>query len=337
MKAVFFDTQPYEKDFLLKNIPEGYTYALIKEPLNRDYPLNNEISDTELISVFITSNLDKEVLERFKNLKFILTRSVGFSHIDLEWCKEKGIFVFNTPHYGDYTVAEYTFGLLIYTIRNMGRGAAGVKTDEINMNSYTGVELFSKTLGVIGAGSIGRNVLDIAHGFKMETLAYDPNPQDEKYNYTSLDNLFEKSDVISINSPLTDETYHLINKNTIEKMKDGVIIVNAARGEIIDTEALYEALLSKKIAYAALDVIECEEILCTHSKNCTKVENIKEECLEKFYLNQKLLKLPNVTITPHMAYNTKEAVERILEMTKENLISCLNFNSDSGAKNLVLL
>ena len=204
------------------------------------------------------------------------------------------------------------------------------------MNDYIGVELFNKTIGVIGAGSIGRKFLDIGKGFKMNTLAYDLY-QNGDYNYCSLDELIQKSDIISINSPLTTQTYHLINKDTIAKMKDGVIIVNVARGEIIDTQALYEALLGKKDAYAALDVIGCEEILCTENQKCKDLQNIKDFCLEKFYINQKLLKLPNVTITPHMAYNTKEAIERILFMTEENLMSCLNFNPKTGAKNVILL
>ena len=146
------------------------------------------------------------------------------------------------------------------------------------MEKYTGIELFNKTMGVIGAGSIGKNVLDIAKGFKMKTLAYDPYPSGD-YNFCSLEDLIKNSDVISINSPLTKDNYHLVNKQTISKMKDGVIIVNAARGEIIDTEALLDGLLSKKIAYAALDVVECEEILCSENKNCTKLDNIKEKCL----------------------------------------------------------
>lgn len=334
MKAIFFDVQPYEEEFLKENIPEGIEPILIKDSLNPSYEPADEIKDAEIISVFVSSTLNDKVLEKFPKLKYILARSVGHSHINLKYCKEHGIKVFNTPHYGDYTVAEYVFGILLDTIRNIGQGARGVKNDKIKMDKYTGVELFNKTLGVIGAGSIGKNVLDIAKGFKMKTLAYDPYP-DNKYNYVDLDTLFKESDIISINSPLNEKTRHLINKETIDKMKDGVIIVNAARGEIIDTKALYEALLSGKIAYAALDVIECEEILCTEDKKCTGLDNIKEICLEKFYLNQKLMQLPNVIITPHMAYNTKEAINRILEMTKENLDSCLNF--DSGAKNLVLL
>ncbi len=336
MKTVFFDVQPYEEEFLKKAVEKNFDASFISAPLDENYEINKDINDAEILSVFITSTLSENVLKKFPKLKFILTRSVGFSHIDMKYCKEHEIYAFNTPHYGDYTVAEYVFALLLYTTRKIGKAQNDVKTDDIIMNEYTGVELFNKTIGVIGAGSIGKNVLDIAKGFRMNTLAYDLYQKGD-YNYCTLDELFKKSDIISINSPLTKQTHHLINKETISKMKDGVIIVNVARGEIIDTEALYEALLSKKVAYAALDVIECEEILCTENQKCKGLENIKEACLEKFYINQKLLKLPNVTITPHMAYNTKEAIERILYMTEENLRSCLNFNPKTGAKNLILL
>ena len=336
MKTVFFDVQPYEEEFLKKAVEKNFDATFISAPLDENYEINKDINDAEILSVFITSTLSENVLKKFPKLKFILTRSVGFSHIDMKYCKEHEIYAFNTPHYGDYTVAEYVFALLLYTARKIGEAQNDVKTDDIIMNEYTGVELFNKTIGVIGAGSIGKNVLDIAKGFRMNTLAYDLYQKGD-YNYCTLDELFKKSDIISINSPLTKQTHHLINKETISKMKNGVIIVNVARGEIIDTEALYEALLNKKIAYAALDVIECEEILCTENQKCKGLENIKEACLEKFYINQKLLKLPNVTITPHMAYNTKEAIERILYMTEENLRSCLNFNPKTGAKNLILL
>lgn len=334
MKAIFFDVQPYEENFLKENTPKELEAVFLKDSLNPSFEVGEDLKDAQIISVFTSSTLNDKVLEKFPNLKFVITRSVGYSHINTNYCKERGINIFNAPHYGDHTVAEYVFGILLDTIRNIGQGAHGVKNDSIKMAKYTGVELFGKTMGVVGVGAIGANVLDIAHGFKMNTLAYDPHPKGE-YKYVELDELLRKSDIISINSPLNEKTCHLINKENIEKMKDGVIIVNAARGEIIDTQALYEALISGKIAYAALDVIECEEILCSEDKKCVGLDNIKEICLEKFFLNQKLMQLPNVTITPHMAYNTKEAIDRILTMTKENLNSCLNF--DSGAKNLVLI
>ncbi len=336
MKTVFFDVQPYEKNFLEKATEKNFEAIFINSPLDENFEISKNITDAEILSIFITSTLSENVLKKFPKLKFILTRSVGFSHIDMKYCKEREIYAFNTPHYGDYTVAEYTFAILLHTTRKIEKAQNDVKSGEITMDKYTGVELFNKTLGVIGAGSIGKNVLDIAKGFRMNTLAYDIY-QSGDYNYCTLDELFKNSDIISINAPLTKENYHLINKETISKMKDGVIIVNVARGEIIDTESLYDALLNKKVAYAALDVIECEEILCTENQKCRGLENIKEACLEKFYINQKLLKLPNVTITPHTAYNTKEAIERILYMTEENLLSCLNFNPKTGAKNLILL
>lgn len=336
MKAVFFDIKPFEKTFFEDVLPKNFDKVFFNTPLNENTEVEKEAQNAEILCVFISSSLTSDVLEKFKNLKFILTRSVGYSHIDLNYCKNHDIFVFNTPNYGDYTVAEYTFAILLYTIRNISKGIRALEFDEILSEECMGVELYNKTLGVIGAGSIGKKVLDIARGFNMKTLAYDVR-KSEGYNFCTLDELFENSDIISINSSLTKETYHIINEETIKKMKDGVIIVNVARGEIIETQALYNALLSGKVSYAALDVIECEEILCSNSENCTSLDNIKESCLEKFYLNQKLLRLPNVTITPHMAYNTKEATERILNMTKENFMSCLNFNAKTGAKNLILL
>ncbi len=336
MKAVFFDIQPFEKTFFENTLPMNLDRIFFTSPLNENTKIEEEVQNAQILCVFVSSNLSSFVLDKFKKLKFILTRSVGFSHIDLAYCKERGIFVFNTPHYGDYTVAEYTFGILLHTIRNISKGVRALEVDEMQSEKYTGIELYNKTLGVIGAGFIGKKVLDIARGFSMKTLAYDVEKSGD-YNFCPLDELLSNSDIISINSALTKETYHLINKEAIEKMKDGVIIVNVARGEIIETLALYDALLDGKVSYAALDVIECEEILCSDNKSCPALDNIKENCLKKYYLNQKLLKLPNVTITPHMAYNTKEATERILNMTKENFMSCLNFDAKTGAKNLILL
>lgn len=334
MKIAFFDIQPIEEKFLKAKIPSSIECFYFKETLDIRRHLDENVKNVEIISVFTSSILTSGVLEKFPNLKFILTRSVGYSHIDINWCKKHNVFVFNTPHYGDFTVSEYVFGILLNTVRKIEAGANDVKKGIIKQEKYMGFELFNKTLGVIGVGAIGKRVLEIAKGFKMKTLAYDPNMCDIE-NYTTLDDIFKNSDIISINAPLVDETFHLIDEKAILKMKEGVIIVNCARGEIINTEALYNGLLNKKIAFAALDVIECEEILCTENQVCKGLDALKESCLAKFYLNQKLAQMPNVTITPHMAYNTKEAVERILEMTLENLNSCLDFTT--SAKNLVLL
>lgn len=333
MKTIFFDVQENEEQFLKNNIPKEVNYILSKENvLNFDYSQN--VDEVKIISTFVMSKLDKNTLGKFKNLEFILTRSVGYSHIDTKYCKEKNIKIFNTPNYGDRTVAEFVFGLLLSATRHIISASSAIRKTEVMMSDFCGVELYQKTLGVIGAGAIGSKVLEIAKGFKMNTIAYDSNPHSE-FVFCDLDTLFKNSDIISINAPLNEKTRHLINKEAISKMKDGVIIINAARGEIIDTEALLDGLMKKKIAFVGLDVIECEEILCLNGQKCQNLENLKEGCLEKFYLNQKLLNLPNVVITPHIAYNTNEATMRILKITMENLKNCLNFNP--SAKNLVLL
>ena len=168
----------------------------------------------------------------------------------------------------------------------------------------------------------------------MEVLAYDVK-KIGAYNFVELDELLEKSDIISINCPLNSITKNLINKETLAKMKKESIIINTARGEIINTQDLYNALINNKIKGAALDVIECEEVLCQTHKKCSQNNFLKTHCLKKFFFIQKMLQLPNVIITPHNAYNTKEAQTRILNITLENIKS--SFNLSASAKNLVLL
>ena len=168
----------------------------------------------------------------------------------------------------------------------------------------------------------------------MNVLAYDIEKKGA-YNFVELDELLEKSDFISINCPLNSSTKGMINSESISKMKKDVVLINCARGEIVETKALYDALMNKKIKAAALDVVECEEVLCSSYSNCKNLGEISENCLKKFFFIQKLLKMPNVTITPHNAYNTKEAKIRILEMTLENIQS--SFNISSSTKNLVLI
>ena len=251
---------------------------------------------------------------KFANLKFILTRSVGFSHIDLNYCKEHNIFVFNTPHYGDSTVAEFTFGILLSVIRNIEKGAQGVKKDKIEMEKYTGIELFNKTMGVIGAGSIGKNVLDIAKGFKMKTLAYDPYPSGD-YNFCPLEDLIKNSDVISINSPLTKDNYHLVNKQTISKMKDGVVIVNTARSELTNIQDLIEGIETQKIGALALDVFDNEDEIYHHYFSTDIIKNRDMAYLRQF---------PNVILTQHMAFFTDSAVNEMIINSLNNLLDFYN-------------
>ncbi len=334
MKIVFYDTQEYETEYLKKHLPESLQQVYIGKALRSARNITKEAQDADIVSVFVTSNLDKETLSKFKNLKFILARSVGFSHIDLEYCKQKGIEIYNTPHYGDSTIAEFTFGLLLGVVRKISQGAKAIKAGNVDLRDFTGLELEGKTFGIIGLGAIGKKVAKIAEGFGMNVMVFDKY-KDKNYNCVSLDNLFKNADIISIHCPLTEDTRHLLNKTSFEKMKNGVVILNTARGEIIDTKALVNAINSGKVAYAGLDVVECEDITCNINTKGFCTDCIKENCLRKYILNQKLLSYPNVLVTPHIAYCTKEATERILKITAENLACCLG--KCDCKKNLILV
>lgn len=322
MKMIFFDIQGYEKKFIEKYFPEA---IYLKTPLLEITQITPELADANIISVFTSSRLTKTVLEKFKNLKMIALRSVGFSHVDLDYCKEQNIKVANTPHYGDHTVAEFAFGLLLNVVRKIKTANNDFENGNIQNMRYTGMELYDKTVGVVGVGSIGKQFIRIAKGFHMKVLGYDLYPDESLgIDYVSLDELCKRSDVISLHAPLTKDNYHLLDKEKFKKMKDGVVIVNTARGELIDTLALYEALASKKVKGAGLDVIESEEITVHEDDYLSVINTINKEALRDYMLTQKLMKIPNVIITPHIAYDTKDAIERILNMTIKNIEGFLN-------------
>lgn len=334
MKTLFYDIRNFELDYLLDKIPSELEPYFIKCPLNSSTYIDEKYLDAEALSVFVSSFLDSATLSKFTNLKYIFLRSVGYSHIDLEYCKNNNIKIFNTPNYGNSTVAEYVFCLLLALSKKIIASCESVIEGNMNHDELMGVELFSKTMGVIGAGAIGRRVITIASAFGMDVLVYDTQKKGA-YNFVELDELLKKSDFISINCPLTDSTRGMINKEAFLKMKKEALLINTARGEIVDTKALYEALVEKKISGAALDVIECEETLCALHPKCSNTDGLGDYCLKKFFFIQKLLQMPQVIITPHIAYDTKEAQTRILNMTLENIQSVFNINS--GNKNLVLL
>ena len=313
---IFYDTKQYERDFFEQELFDKFNIEFKDYELLPETELSYVEENAEIISVFTSSRLTKETLEKFSNLKLILTRSVGFSHIDIEYCNSKNIIVANTPHYGDYTVAEFSFGILLNLIRRICYGVSELKQGDMYPETF-GMELYDKTIGVIGTGSIGSKTIKIAKGFSMNVMCYDiyKNPDIEnEFNvkYVDLDTL---SDVISIHAPLTTTTYHLINAENIKLMNENVIIVNTARGELIDTEALYNALLDGSVRGAALDVLEFEDTIS--NKRPGSDLNLKN--LRTSLINTKLLNLDNVIATPHIAYDTKEAVNRILNTTLKNL------------------
>ena len=329
---IFYDTKQFERVFFEKELFDKYNLEFKEYELTPDNDISYLEENAEIISVFTGSRLTSETLYKFKKLKLILTRSVGFSHIDMEYCNENHILVANTPHYGDYTVAEFSFGILLNLVRRICYGVNELKNGDLYPETF-GMELCDKTIGIIGTGFIGEKSVKIAKGFSMNVICYDIKENvevEEKYGakYVSLDTLCKLSDVIMLHAPLTPNSYHLIDRDKISLMKEDVVIVNTARGELIDTEALYDALLDNKIKGAALDVLEYEETI----SNKRPGENINLKNLRTSLINSKLLNLPNVIVTPHIAYDTKESVNRILEMT---LVNLYQYENGEEIKNLV--
>lgn len=314
VKTVFFDVKDYEQNYLEQNIPEQCDFVLIKDSFN------DSVKEAEIVSVFTSSKLPGDLLKNLPNLKLITTRSTGYNNIDLEYCKTAGIKVVNVPRYGEVTVAEFAFALLLNVARKVSQAYDELKEGKINLGCSIGIDLFGKTIGIIGTGAIGCYVAKIAHGFGMKVLSYDPFPRkDLDVQYVELDELLANSDIISLHAPSTKENFHMINEEAFIKMKDGVIIINTARGEIMDTGALYRALKSGKVSGAGLDVLECEEIIAHEEQFLTRIDCVDKFCLEKTLINHKLLDMPNVIVTPHIAFDSKEAIERILNTTIENI------------------
>ena len=323
MKMLMFDFRDTEKEFFDNNKLVDFDLSFIGEPLNADYKLTEEQKlETDIISVFRSSNLTDKVLKQFKNLRIIATRSYGYGHIDLDYCIEHNIAVLNVEQYGEEAVAQYAIALIIVLVRNMLPAILDMKNHKINYKHYEGKKLNNLTLGIIGCGQIGSAVAKIANYFGMKVLihSYMQNPELDSFCYfVSLDELLSESDVISLHLLYTGDNYHLIGKEEFEKMKDGVVFVNTARGELLDIKALYDNLVKGKVKAAALDVLECE-FLSTHPGELSNViKDSESHCVETALVTQKLFNMDNVIITPHIAYNTHESVNYLLTKTFNNI------------------
>src|SRR3990167_11499088 len=244
MKIAFCEIKDGEKDFFKKRL-KGHDLVFFQEPISER--IAERIKDFDILSIFIYSKITPDVLSRFKNLKAIITRSMGFDHIDIISCSKKGIKVSTAPHYGDNSVAEHTFGLILALSRNIHKAYLRTVNKNYSIEGLKGFDIKGKTLGVIGVGRIGSHVVKIASGFEMNILANDHHPNKEikrKCKYVSLDYLLKNSDIITLHVPYNKENHHLINAKTIEKMKTGAILINTSRGPIVDTKAVVAALKS---------------------------------------------------------------------------------------------
>ena len=322
-KIVYFDVEQDEYSYLKSENEGKYDYFLTDQSLNSMDNIPQEYKNAKIISCFTTSRVGKEVLENFTELKLIALRSVGFNHIDINYCKEHDITVVNSPNYGNKSVAEFAFGLMLDVCRKITLSYLDYKDLKTNAQKYTGRELGGKTVGIVGLGAIGAEFARLAHGFDMNILGFDIKENEtlkEQYmvEYTDFDTLLEKADFISLHSPLTESNRHLFNETSFKKMKNSAILINTARGEIVETQALYNALINKEIAGAGLDVLESEETI-SDTDYLSDISRLNNSTLKETILNSRLQQLDNVIITPHIAYNTAEAIYRILETTMRNI------------------
>lgn len=319
MQIAFFGLESWEKEYFEREL-NSHDLRFFDTSLEETTGLES----AEVLVVFIHSTIDAGILDKLTNLKFIATMSTGYDHIDLTECKKRGIVVSNVPSYGEATVAEHAFALLLAISRRIIESVDRAKNGEFSPKGLTGFELRGKTLGVVGVGSIGTHVIKIAKGFGMNVLAYKRTPdlvleQKLGFKFVDLDILYKQSDVISLHIPYAKETHHFINSDSFSVMKDGVVILNTARGGLIDNMALLQALTSGKVKAAGLDVLEEEPLLLEEKELLTK--HYEKEKIMSLLQDHMLISHPNVVITPHNAFNSKEALHKIIETTYENISS----------------
>ena len=320
MKTVIFEIAQWEKELLQKSLQDT---VFTEEKLTADNA--SSYIDAEIISSFISSVINRDVVDRLPNLKLIVTRSTGFDHIDVNYCKTKNIVVSNVPEYGSSTVAEHTFALLLNLTRKIPQATEQIQKLNFDHSQLKGVDLYGKTLGIIGLGKIGQHVLRIAQGFGMKVISYARHPDMEQaqklnFEYRDLDSLLGESDVVTLHLPLTAETTHIINKDNILKFKKGSYLINTARGGLIEAEALLLGLDQGILEGVGLDVLEEEDELSEEVSILTKVsqQNIN---LKTLLYDHILIRHPKVIVTPHNAFNSQEALERIIQVTIENIQS----------------
>lgn len=319
MKALFFDCDDTVRAVAAE-------YALPMECVFFDSSVTREAlaahPDAEILSFFVSSVCKKEEIDALSGLKLIVARSTGIDHVDVGYAKEKGIAVVHVPKYGAHTVAEFTFALLLAVSRRVYEAAYRVKEEgSFSPKGLEGFDLFGKTIGIIGTGAIGRNVTAIARGFGMRIMMHDAFPdhalENDGATYVPLEELLAASDVVTLHVPYTKDNHHLVNRERFAAMKKGVVVINTARGELIDTDALVEALRTGKVAGAGLDVLEEERVLKSELELVQTIE--EKEKLKTLVEDHALINLPNVVVTPHAAFYSREAYREILTTSMGNI------------------
>jgi D-lactate dehydrogenase len=318
MHIVVAELQPGEREYLEPRLPPVARWL----DCSVDNCALDEYRDAQILSVFVHSLVTREILDRMPELRFIATRSTGYDQLDLEACNERGIPVSNVPRYGENTVAEHTFGLILSLSRKIYKAYQRTIAGDFSLRGLEGFDLKDKILGVVGAGSIGLHVVRIAKGFGMDVLAFDVRPNDLiadvlRFQYVPLDELFRRADIVSLHAPYSPATHHMINRESLQTFKRGALLINTARGGLVDTGALLWALDEGILAGAGLDVLEGEELVEEEERLLAAPE--AGEKLRLLLRRNILLLRPDVLVTPHMAFYSHEALQRILETTVENI------------------
>ncbi len=324
-KIVFFETEDWERGHIKKELKNA---EFIPGRLDEKNAFKAKYA--EIIGVFIYSKITGKILDMLPKLKLIATMSTGYDHIDLSECQKRGIKVCNVPNYGENTVAEHTFSLILALSRKIIESSERTRKGDFTLEGLRGFDLKGKTLGILGMGSIGQHVARIANGFEMKTLAFDLKKDSKlartlNFKYANLDYLLKNSDIITLHCPYNKATHHLINQANIGKLKKGTIVINTARGGLIETDALITALNAGRIGAAGLDVLE-EECAIKEEKQLLS-RNFAETCNLKTVLQDHILeRMGNVIITPHNAFNSNEALLRIIDTTILNVKAYIRKN-----------
>lgn len=320
MRIVVFETEEWEHGACLQLEPE-HEVACTREPLDERTVADH--ADAEVVTTFVGSRLGGEVLDRLPRLRLIATRSTGYDHIDLGLCAARGITVCNVPDYGDHTVAEHAFALLLAVSRRLVEAVERTRRGDFSTARLRGFDLRGRTLGVVGTGRIGRRAIGIAKGFGMEVIAFDTCPDDAAarflgFRYAPLERVLAEADVLTLHVPATPETHHLLSDRAFAAMKPGAVLINTARGNVVNVAALVRALADGRLAAAGLDVLP-EEPLIREEAQIFRVGGQQPQDLRALVANHVLLRFPNVLVTPHNAYNTEDAVRRIIRTTLDNI------------------
>jgi len=308
LKIGFFGVKSWEREIIEKEIInlDATGVGIFGDELQDNIETAKKY---DVVSVFVYSKLDKKILDLLPNLKMIATRSTGIDHIDCIECKKRKIEICNVPSYGENTVAEYAIALLLAVAKKIVPAHQSVEEGEFSPEGLTGIDIFGKTLGVVGVGRIGKNVIKIAKGLGMKIIAVDRNGD--------LENCLKKSDFVTLHVPATPETRHLINMDNIKLMKPGSILINTSRGKVVKTEAIVYGLAHGILWGAGLDVTEDEELV--ESVAMVSSTRPTKDDLQEVLSYHLLRDRDDVVFTPHNAFNTKEAIGRIIKTTIENI------------------